>query len=250
MEKKDRSGAWPWAMEGKGFYIVLFLCAAVLGASAWILMNGAGTNVEEQESAEAMANIPQAVVTMIPAGTPMEQPDSEETAAEAEPDPDVPEEETWDEETEEPEDVYTDAAVEYVWPVRGSIDTPYAVETLVYDDTMADWRTHEGLDIACALGDQVIAAADGTVVSVRDDPLYGTTVELDHGSGVRSVYANLASEPPVGEGDRVCMGQVIGSVGGTALAETNQVPHLHLVMTRDGASVDPAEYLPPDYTLR
>ena len=26
--------------EGKGFYIVLFLCAAVIGVSAWVLMIG------------------------------------------------------------------------------------------------------------------------------------------------------------------------------------------------------------------
>ena len=40
------------------------------------------------------------------------------------------------------------------------------------------------------------------------------------------------------------MGQVIGSVGGTALGETNQVSHLHFAMTLDGISADPLAYLP------
>jgi len=93
----------------------------------------------------------------------------------------------------------------------------------------------------------VIAAAGGTVVSVRQDDLYGTVVELDHANGVHTIYANLASEPPVGEGDVVTMGQIIGSVGKTALAETNEVPHLHFAMTMDGISADPLDYLDRDY---
>ncbi len=76
------------------------------------------------------------------------------------------------------------------------------------------------------------------------DPLYGTTVEIDHENGVHSIYANLAADPPVWEGQTVTMGQVIGSVGGTAIAETNEVPHLHLAMTHDGCSADPSDYLP------
>ena len=30
---------------GKGFYIVLFLCVAVIGVSAWAMLTGKGTNV-------------------------------------------------------------------------------------------------------------------------------------------------------------------------------------------------------------
>jgi murein DD-endopeptidase MepM/ murein hydrolase activator NlpD len=40
------------------------------------------------------------------------------------------------------------------------------------------------------------------------------------------------------------MGQVVGSVGGTALGETNVVPHLHFAMTCDGITADPDDYLP------
>ena len=244
MEKNRRSGAKGWAMEGKGFYIVLFLCAAVIGVSSWILLSDAGTNVEDYESAENNANIPAAVVTMLPAGTPAEETqETVETIVQLTPEPAEAELEQ-----EAPETVSSTSVSEYVWPVRGSIDVPYAVEALRYDATMADWRTHDGLDITCALGDQVIAAADGTVAKVYDDELYGTTVVIDHENGIRSIYANLASAPPVWEEDHVTMGQVIGSVGGTALAETNQVPHLHLAMTRDGARIDPRDYLPAQLT--
>ena len=46
MDKKTSPGG-VGAIGGKGFYIVLLLCAAVIGVSAWILLTDAGTNVEE-----------------------------------------------------------------------------------------------------------------------------------------------------------------------------------------------------------
>jgi murein DD-endopeptidase MepM/ murein hydrolase activator NlpD len=45
-------------------------------------------------------------------------------------------------------------------------------------------------------------------------------------------------------GDTVSVGEIIGSVGDTALCETNEVAHLHFAMSLDGAGVDPADYLP------
>ena len=42
------SGGWLEAFfTGKGFYIVLFLCAAVIGASAWMMAAGNGTMAED-----------------------------------------------------------------------------------------------------------------------------------------------------------------------------------------------------------
>ena len=51
------------------------------------------------------------------------------------------------------------APASYVWPVYGQIERPYAMTELVYDKTMADWRTHDGIDIESTLGTQVLAAA-------------------------------------------------------------------------------------------
>lgn len=242
MEKKTGPGSKAGAMGGKGFYIVLFLCAAVIGVSSWILLSDAGTNVETAEANSYTVDISDAIVTTLPAGTPMETPEpaQEETA--------VGEEESQSEDviTYEVQEVFSDTVVSYVWPVQGEIDVPYSVQTLLYDSTMADWRTHDGIDIACDLGTQVRAAAGGTVVSVMADDLAGTTVEIDHANGVHTIYSNLAAEPPVGEGDVVTMGQVIGSVGNTALGETNQVSHLHFAATLDGVTADPLDYLPAE----
>ena len=116
---------------------------------------------------------------------------------------------------------------------------------LAYDVTMKDWRTHDGIDISTDAGAVVRAAADGTVESIKQDDLYGTTVVIKHGGGIKTVYSNLAETPTVSEGDSVRAGDVIGSVGESALCEIGQPAHLHFAMSVDGVSVDPDSYLPP-----
>ena len=132
----------------------------------------------------------------------------------------------------------------FIWPLAGNVVSQFSNEELVYSKTMADWRTHNGVDISAQIGTKVMAAADGTVKDVYTDDLYGTTVVVDHGDGLLSIYSNLASVPTVVAGDYVSMGLVIGAVGDTALAEASETQHLHFEMQKDGAAVNPADYLP------
>ena len=256
MENKHGSGK-AGSLGGKGFYIVLFLCAAVIGMSAWLMLTDVGTNVEDTaETQEEAVDVSGAFVTMLPAGQAGSQagvpeeaaaPEEEPVETAGEPETQEPaEEETSDQQPPPAQEVFDETVTSYIWPVEGSVQVPYSVETLLYDSTMADWRTHDGVDIACEPGTPVMAAAGGKVVSVRSDDLLGTVVEVDHANGTHSIYANLAAEPPVSQGAVVAMGQILGSVGGTALGEVNQVSHLHFAMTRDGAAADPMNYLPPD----
>ena len=234
---------------GKGFYIVLFLCVAVIGVSAWTLlssgksaMQNVSTGDIEQpqptaappaptEAAETVWEIPEDAVEVVA------EPEAPEVQAEA---PAVQEQ---PEPVSEPQEADV-APASYVWPVYGQIERPYAMTELVYDKTMADWRTHDGIDIESTLGTQVLAAADGTVTEVYADDLYGTTVVISHGGGIESVYSNLAELPTVEVGQSVSKGDTIGSVGTTALCEAGEVYHLHFAMRADGQSVDPGEYLP------
>ena len=136
------------------------------------------------------------------------------------------------------------AGAVYTWPVLGEIERPYTVGALAYDVTMRDWRTHGGVDIACDEGARVVAARGGQVVSIVQDGLYGTVLTIDHGDGMSSVYANLAPETAVREGEWVDPGVAIGSVGSSALCEVAQRPHLHFELRQSGACVDPAVFLP------
>lgn len=128
-------------------------------------------------------------------------------------------------------------------PLTGETVAAFSMDELLYSETMGDWRTHDGVDIAADAGTPVCAASSGTVLDVRDDDLMGTTVVISHDGGIDTIYSNLQAVPTVEIGDYVTAGQVIGSVGRTALGETAQPSHLHFSVTRDGEFVDPAEYL-------
>ena len=133
--------------------------------------------------------------------------------------------------------------VVYTRPVKGEVLRPFSVETLTLDPTLGDWRTHGGVDLAAAIGTEVLAMGPGTVAEVKQDGLMGTTVVVDQGDGLRTTYANLAAKPTVSEGDTVRTGDILGAVGDTAIAESGLAPHLHLETRMDGQPVDPMSYL-------
>ena len=86
------------------------------------------------------------------------------------------------------------------------------------------------------------AAADGTVLSVTEDPLMGVTVVLEHEGGYETCYASLG-EVRVKVGDTVTVGQPLGTVGNTALMESAIGDHLHFGVTCGGVPMDPAVFL-------
>lgn len=243
-------------LTGKGFYIVLFLCIAVIGVSAWIMLfsddepeeigTSAVFNADEDENLDAIAEKP-----ALPEKTekPAEQEEPEMPVK-----PETPEKKPAPVQTvvSEPEEKPVEkepaetvsAPTAFVWPVNGKVIGEHSLDALVYNKTMEDWRTHCGIDISAELGEKVRAVTDGTVTKVYDDDMFGTTVVIDHGAGVSSLYSNMAAKPTVQVGDKVSLGDTIGSVGTTALAETCEVHHLHFEMTENAASVDPMEYMP------
>ena len=233
---------------GKGFYIVLFLCVTVIGVSAWSLLTGGGTAQRADEIGVAAANLdPVGVVNedAVPAVRVTPQPTPVPTAAPTPASTPAPTPAP----AETPAPIQTPApAAEvrdyYIWPTAGPIENGYSMAVLTFNRTMQDWRTHDGVDIATELGAQVKALTNGKVTEVYDDDLFGTTVVIRHDGGLTSQYSNLAASPTVAAGDSVSVGQVIGAVGDTALAEAGEVCHLHFSMTKDGVSVDPGDYLP------
>jgi murein DD-endopeptidase MepM/ murein hydrolase activator NlpD len=96
-------------------------------------------------------------------------------------------------------------------------------------------RFHEGIDIAVAYGQDVKAAAEGTVAFAGLLNGYGRTVVVDHGGGRQTRYAHL-SEARVNGGDVVTEGQVVGKSGNSGRSTG---PHLHFEVLVEGRRVDP-----------
>lgn len=235
---KDR---FKGALSGAGFYVTLSICLLAAAAGGYfLLLDGAPAEQEAEET-------PQAQESSGPAALPAQS----QTAPEPE---ETPEPETQEETpaVAMPEEIITaeddipvaaEAPHLIVSPLRGEIVSAFSVDKLVYNETLADWRTHDGIDIAAQAGTHVLSASAGTVLAVEDDPLMGTTVVIGHDGGYQTTYANLQAQPTVAEGDTVSAGQIIGSVGTTAAAESASGPHLHFSVTQNGDAVDPETFL-------
>lgn len=235
------------------FFLILLVCAAALGGTAWIF-SSALQSTQPKADADLQARVTAPPVSggtaepfsWMPTAAPAEEPPPQRVPA-----PDAAEDAAAAEAASESAPAVEAAAeaaevmaAAFDWPVKGDICAGYRVDALQYDRTMADWRTHGAIDIEADLGEKVRAAADGTVERVYSDQMYGVTVVLYHGGGLRSIYCNLAGTPAVQAGDTVALGQVIGAVGGTADAENGDVNHLHFAMTLDDMRIDPTDFLP------
>jgi murein DD-endopeptidase MepM/ murein hydrolase activator NlpD len=105
-------------------------------------------------------------------------------------------------------------------------------------------RAHRGVDYAAPVGTPVRAAGEGRVRFVGRQGGYGNVIELEHGSGVVTVYGHLSRfAAKMRRGQRVELGKVIGYVGKTGLATG---PHLHYEYRIRGVHKNPQTVPLPD----
>lgn len=225
------------SLTGTGLYIALFLGLTALAvAGYWMLLPSSAdktpTNVTEPPVTTPITAEP--VTPDVPEVKPEEP---------AEPVQSVVEVTVLEKEPEATEPVTPVAPRLIVSPLSGETVAAFSMDELAYSETLADWRTHDGIDIKADAGTQVLAASSGTVLSVADDDLMGTTVVIAHDGGYETTYSNLQSVPTVAPEQYVSAGQVIGAVGATSLAEASMAPHLHFSVTKDGEIIDPQEFL-------
>lgn len=153
--------------------------------------------------------------------------------------------------TPAPDDSQTDADVlpeRFLLPVSGVMQQKHDNALQVFSPTMGDYRVHLGIDIGTMAGASVSAMADGTITQIWEDVRMGQCVAVKHGGDCYTVYKNLSLELPEGivVGAGVKAGDVIGTVGDTAMVEVAEEPHLHLEMTVGGLQVNPLDYLDED----
>ena len=131
----------------------------------------------------------------------------------------------------------------FVSPVEGApVLKEFSAEIPIYSKTLEQYVTHLGTDYEAPADSQVRAIDEGTVTAVYKDDKLGVTIEIDHGNGWISKYANLSTMEMVEAGDVVTRGQVISGVGNSALFEILDPEHLHFELWNRGQAVDPAEY--------
>ncbi len=98
---------------------------------------------------------------------------------------------------------------------------------------------HSGLDMAAFERAPVVATSPGVVSFAGTKSGYGYCVEIDHGHGFKTRYAHLR-DIQVDRGERVAIGQRIGSMGSTGRSTAT---HLHYEVWFRGRAVDPVNFL-------
>ena len=127
------------------------------------------------------------------------------------------------------------AAGGFVRPAAGPVTSTFGPRV---HPVTEEHRPHAGLDIGAPYGAPVVAARAGVVTFAGDASGYGTTVIVDHGHGLTTLYAHL-SAIEVRPGQSLITGERLGAVGATGLATG---PHLHVEVRSDGVAQDPGRW--------
>ncbi len=226
------------ALKGKGFIIALVLSLGVVGVSTYYAYNSIMSSFEENADSDNLfmevdknqPNVPKetAVVTTSP---------EETTTASAE--TTTPSETT---ENAEGAGNFFSSKKPRQMPIEGEIIEEYSDGELVKSKTLNLWQTHDGVDIAAEEGTEVKAAAEGTVLNIWEDPLWGISLSIDHGDGYISTYCGLDQNLTTAIGQEIACGDVIGKVGKLPDCECSLAPHLHFEVKKDGSFVNPVAF--------
>ncbi len=139
---------------------------------------------------------------------------------------------------EEPE-LESEPAPAYVFPLENAdtaVNLAYGWHT---NEQTGASAFHDGVDLEAESGANVLAVADGTVLSAEYDAINGYSLTLAHADGVQTFYAHL-SEFLVTAGDTVRQGQIVAKAGSSGWATA---PHLHLGVKINEESADPLQAL-------
>lgn len=230
----DKGSRFKKLISGKGFYIALAVCLVAVGGVAVATFTSSLPFQKEESSSVADNSTARTTpATEKPVDTIITNvPDDRTTAAPTDPTTAAP---------TEPTDTPANTQPElFVLPLSNEVLKPFSDGNQVYSATMNDYRTHDGVDFKGEANMDVKALADGTIVSVNDDALWGMVTVIDHGFGIKSRYCGMSTE--LKAGDKVKAGDVIGKLSDIPCEMLDEI-HLHVEMTVNDKYVDPVKAL-------
>ncbi|MDR3178924.1 MAG: M23 family metallopeptidase [Oscillospiraceae bacterium] len=129
-----------------------------------------------------------------------------------------------------------------IYPVEKNILKEFS-ESPVYSKTFNDWRSHNGIDLKIEEGTEIKSIADGKVLSIKDDPIFGMVITIEHEkSRIVAEYCGLDKKILIKQGENVKQGQKIGTVGKIP-SESSDPTHLHLTIKKDNKFINPKDIL-------
>ena len=124
----------------------------------------------------------------------------------------------------------------FIRPVPHEANSAFGTRSVFNDEPRSP---HGGADFSSPAGTPVKAPAAGRVLLARDLYYTGSTVMIDHGAGLISLFAHLSSIDVKPDAE-VAAGAPLGKVGSTGRVTG---AHLHWTTRVGGARVDPLSVL-------
>lgn len=118
-------------------------------------------------------------------------------------------------------------------PTNGRISSRFSYSRL--HPILKVRRPHYGVDYATPIGTRVKAAAEGRVIFAGTKNGYGKVVEIQHGNGLKTLYAHLSSFS-VKRGQYVKKNQSIAKVGNSGMSTG---AHLHFGLYKNNRPINP-----------
>lgn len=228
MSEEKKSTIWQ-KLKSKGNRATVVTVLLLLVAVTVIVSVTVATNRAKKNNGDEQTQKPSETVTN---NSPVQKPTETQKPAET------------DKPAEKPSATVEDKLPSFVLPVSGVISQKHDPKLQVFSSTMKDYRVHLGVDIVTEANAPVYAAADGTVSRIWKDTKMGYCIAIKHSGDCYTIYKNLSETLPegIGEGVAVRSGQLIASVGESAMVEVAEEPHLHFEMTVADLLVDPLDY--------
>lgn len=98
------------------------------------------------------------------------------------------------------------------WPVEGNVIMDYSMSSVIYFQTLDQYKCNPAIIIQAEVGEDVLNAAKGIVSEISYDEETGNTVTVSIGDGYKVIYGQLDKNLNVREGQSVEEGKVIGKI--------------------------------------
>ena len=206
------------------YYLAFVLCLAVLAVITVALVMGGADNTLETGGNNQIEQ------PETPSDT--QKPSDEQTPSDTQ------------KPSEDENDQPTASVIIFDMPVAGgSVIKDYVGASVVYNQTLGLYTGHKAIDFAAEEGANVLCVYNGVIESIEISKVNGTTITVNHGNGLKSVYNSIEADETLLEGATVYKGDVLGTVSTNNKTEYLDGAHLHFEVWENGEKIDPNKYL-------
>lgn len=125
-----------------------------------------------------------------------------------------------------------------LWPVEGNVIMNYSMSSVIYFQTLDQYKCNPAIIIQAEVGDDVLNAADGIVKDVSYNEETGNTVTVSVGNGYEIVYGQL-DNVKAKKGQSVSEGSILGNVADPTKYYIKEGSNLFFEVLRNEETVNP-----------